>query len=572
MRIGPYEVLGELGRGGMGVVYRVRAPNGGEAALKLLGKTDAGAFARFERERRLLASLGAEDGFVALLDAGTTAEGAWLVMPFVPGGTLRQRLGAGPLGVEETVALGVQLARALGAAHARGIVHRDVKPENVLFAAPGRVLLADLGLGKHFDRGALGASQSLSLTGTGVFKGTAGYMAPEQVENAARAGPPADVFALGAVLYECLSGHPAFQGENLFEVVTRVGSGVFEAIDRQDLPPWLEKVIRRALALDPAERFVDGTRLAHALSERGAGATLPGSRRGLLLPLALGVTAGGVLLGAALLGAKAPRRDAQESKVARPSPPPVPVPAPVPAPSPPAPAPPPAAHALSPEVRDLVQLAKGKADREDYGGAIADATRALEIDPACDGAYVARGAARLDSGDLAGAVADESKAIELDASLVQAWTYRALARQRRHDLDGAIADASKAIELEPRAAVAFEARFAARLDKGDRQGAIEDATRAIELDPRRARAWGNRGATRSELGQWAEAESDYTRAIELEPKQALWFANRGRVRYQKGDLDGAIDDLAKSVELDPNGSEAALTRAQLDEAKKKRGR
>ncbi len=569
MRIGPYEVLGELGRGGMGVVYRVRAPGGGEAALKLLGKTDAGAFARFEREGRLLASLGAEDGFVPLLDAGATAEGAWLVMPLVPGGTLRQRLEAGPLGVEEAVDVGMQLARALGAAHARGIVHRDVKPENVLFAAPGRVLLADLGLGKHFDRGALGASQSLSLTGTGVFKGTAGYMAPEQVEDAARAGPPADVFALGAVLYECLSGHPAFQGENLVEVVARVGSGVVEPLDRRDLPPWLESVIRRALALDPAERFADGTRLAHALSERGAGSKLPRSRRGLLLPLALGVLAGGVLLGAVVLGAGSPRQGApEESRVARPGPPRAPAPAPPPA----APAPPPAAHVPWPEVRELVDRAKRKIDLEDYTGALADTTRAIELDPAYAMAYVVRGGARLDSGDVAGSIVDEEKALELDDTLALAWTYRALARQKQGDADGAIADASKAIELEPKAAVALEARFMARLEKGDRKGAIEDATRAIELDPRRARVWGNRGAVREDLGQHAEAESDYTKAIELDPRQAMWFANRGRVRHQKGDLDGAIDDLARAVELDPNASDAAVTRAQLAEARRMRGR
>ncbi len=153
MRIGPYEVLGELGRGGMGVVFRARGPGGGEVALKLLARADGAAFARFDRERRLLASLGEEEGFVGLLDAGTAREGAWLVMPLVPGGTLADRLEAGPLGVEETVALGTQLARALGAAHARGIVHRDVKPENILFAASGRPLVADLGIAKHFDRG-----------------------------------------------------------------------------------------------------------------------------------------------------------------------------------------------------------------------------------------------------------------------------------------------------------------------------------------------------------------------------------------------------------------------------------
>src|SRR5271169_3198490 len=99
VKIGPYEVLGELGRGGMGVVYRVRSPESSEAALKVLVKSDHGTLARFERERRLLSSLGNAEGFVGILDHGSSAEGAWLVMPLVTGGTLRKRLESGPLGV-----------------------------------------------------------------------------------------------------------------------------------------------------------------------------------------------------------------------------------------------------------------------------------------------------------------------------------------------------------------------------------------------------------------------------------------------------------------------------------------
>ncbi len=96
VRVGPYEVLNELGRGGMGVVYRVRTPDGHDAALKLLLEVDRDRFARFERERRLLSALGEKAGFVGCLDAGTSSAGAWLLMPFMPGGTLRDKLEAGP--------------------------------------------------------------------------------------------------------------------------------------------------------------------------------------------------------------------------------------------------------------------------------------------------------------------------------------------------------------------------------------------------------------------------------------------------------------------------------------------
>src|SRR5581483_5775935 len=128
MRLGPYEVLEEVGRGGAGVVYRARSPERGEVALKVLGRCDPERLERFERERRLLASFTAQDGFVPLLDAGAAEVTPFLVMPFLSGGTLAERLARGPLGVEAARALGERLAAALGRAHARGVVHRDLKP------------------------------------------------------------------------------------------------------------------------------------------------------------------------------------------------------------------------------------------------------------------------------------------------------------------------------------------------------------------------------------------------------------------------------------------------------------
>src|SRR5207244_4323941 len=125
----------EIGRGGIGIVYKARDQRGRAVALKLLQRLDGERLQRFERERRLLGSLGEADGFVPLLDAGDSAAGPWLVMPFVPGGTLRDRIRKGPFSSEATAALGVALARALGRAHERGIVHRDLKPENVIFDA-----------------------------------------------------------------------------------------------------------------------------------------------------------------------------------------------------------------------------------------------------------------------------------------------------------------------------------------------------------------------------------------------------------------------------------------------------
>ncbi len=271
MKLGPYELEGGIGQGGAGLVYRAKGPDGRAVAIKLLRRHDEAALARFERERRLQAELGEEDGFVPLVDWGVSPRGPYLVMPFVPGGTLRARLERGRLGVRETAELGLALASALGAARAVGVAHRDLKPENVLFAADGTALIADLGLAKHFERD---ADESLSVSRSGAFTGTAGYAAPEQVADAKNVGPRADVFALGAILWECLAGEPAFVADGLMALLRRVVDGPPAplASKRPDVPVWLVGVIETALALDPARRFADGDAFAAALEAEEWGA------------------------------------------------------------------------------------------------------------------------------------------------------------------------------------------------------------------------------------------------------------------------------------------------------------
>ena len=168
MRFGPHEVTSKLGQGGSGAVFAARGPLG-EVAVKVLARATADALARFEREARLQGQLGAKEGFVPLLEVGRAEEGPYLVMPLLRGGTLRDRLARGPLPIEECVALGVTLGEALGRAHALGIVHRDMKPENVLHDEEGRPLVAGLGLAKHFTDEAPGARQSCSLSMQGSF-------------------------------------------------------------------------------------------------------------------------------------------------------------------------------------------------------------------------------------------------------------------------------------------------------------------------------------------------------------------------------------------------------------------
>jgi WD40 repeat protein/tRNA A-37 threonylcarbamoyl transferase component Bud32 len=270
VRIPGYQIDRAIGRGGSSIVYRARNAAGKDVAVKVLQRYDAERVSRFERERRLLQSFGENEGFVPLLDAGECDSGLYLVLPYLPGGSLRDRLTKGPLSVDETAALGKTLATTLGNAHRQGIVHRDVKPENIVFSADGRPLVLDLGLAKHFwDDASL---QSVSLSKTGDFLGTFAYMSPEQLVDSKNVDPQCDVFALGAILYECLTGMAAFAGDTTIDVMVKIRKGAYTPPRqlRPEAPPWLLQVIERALSLDRTKRFPDGQAFAAALEARQA--------------------------------------------------------------------------------------------------------------------------------------------------------------------------------------------------------------------------------------------------------------------------------------------------------------
>ncbi len=536
VKVGVYELLGKVGEGGAGSVYRARAPGGETVALKLL-KHDAGLAAkRFERERRLLAGLGEAHGFVALLDAGEAREGAFIVMPFLEGGTLRARLEGGPLPIAETVALGRSLARALGEAHARGVVHRDVKPENVIFTREGKPLLADLGLAKHFDGEAPGASRSVAITVSGCFLGTASYMAPEQARDGASAGPAADVFSLGAVLYECLAGEPAFVGETVVEILAQLEAGRVAplAARREDAPGWLVAAIERALQRDLAKRPHDGLAFERALA--------PGTRRSHVAPAVAGLLL--VLAVAALLGLRAHRSAEARARFASGL----------------------AAYetrsyararddleracALDPELLEA-QSWRVIALCRLHAATLADAEAVLARDPGHALAWVARADVRSETGDLDGAIADASRAIELDPAFVKAWSERAFARNYKGDFGGAEADATRAIEMEPGRALLWSLRGATRLREGDIAGALADTSRSLELDPSSAETWDHHGIA---LGQGGDLEgqiADDTKALALAPKLAVAWGNRGNARGRRGDAQGEIADQTMALGLDP---------------------
>ncbi|RMG10067.1 MAG: serine/threonine protein kinase [Planctomycetota bacterium] len=270
-RLAGYEVLEELGRGGMATVYRARAPGGGqEVALKILhseGPLSVEDRLRFLREAHAASRLESPN-IVRVLDWGYADGRAYLVMDLVRGRALKERLAEGPLPVRDAVAAAESLARTLAYAHRRGIVHRDVKPGNILLSAEGRPLLSDFGLAKPSD------SFSTDLTSTGQVLGTPAYMAPEQARaEHGRVGPSADLYALGASFFEMLTGRPPFVGSSPLEVLKSVIEDMppLPSALRAGLPDSLDAVLLTCLAKDPEDRYPSCEALAADLRRFSSG-------------------------------------------------------------------------------------------------------------------------------------------------------------------------------------------------------------------------------------------------------------------------------------------------------------
>lgn len=260
--VGPYRVLARIGAGGMGTVYSASDPRlGRDVALKLLPPwlaADPRAAERFRDEARAAAALD-HPNICTIYEIGEARGGhPYIAMALYRGETLRERLERGPLPVEEAVAIAAAVARALGAAHSRGIVHRDVKPGNVMLTGDGRVKLLDFGLARLEDAG---------HTRPGLVRGTVSYMAPEQVRGEA-AGPATDLWALGVVLYEMLAGRRPFSGARdraRFHAILHEEPPALAEL-RPEVPETLVQVVERLLRKDPAERYRGATELATDLT------------------------------------------------------------------------------------------------------------------------------------------------------------------------------------------------------------------------------------------------------------------------------------------------------------------
>jgi Tol biopolymer transport system component/tRNA A-37 threonylcarbamoyl transferase component Bud32 len=296
---GRYEIESELAHGGMATVYLARdVRHDRRVAIKVLREELAAAVGaeRFLEEIRVTASL-QHPSIVPLFDSGSADGLVWYVMPFVEGETLRSRLAReGRLPVETAVQLAREMADALEYAHRHGVVHRDVKPENVLLQS-GHALVADFGIALALEH-----AGGERLTRTGITLGTPQYMAPEQAAGDRAVDARTDVYALGAVLHEMIAGEPPFTAESKQAVLMRVIHEPVVALStrRSDVPSFLDAAVWRALAKHPDDRFPSAAAFAEALAVPLRGDTKSdagGSKRMVSARAAMYATAAMVAIG-----------------------------------------------------------------------------------------------------------------------------------------------------------------------------------------------------------------------------------------------------------------------------------
>ncbi len=324
-RLGPYEILAPLGAGGMGEVYRARDTRlGRDVAVKVLPQhlsSNPEVRARFEREARTVSSLN-HPHICTLFDVGREGETDYLVMELVEGETLAQRLAKGPLAPPEMLKLGAQLADALDRAHRAGVIHRDLKPGNVMLTKSGAKLM-DFGLaratGLAGPAGASGITHAAltqtptvagPLTAEGTIVGTFQYMSPEQLEGK-EADARSDIWALGCVLYEMACGHRAFEGTSQASLIGAIMNAAPRPLSEMApmSPPELDRLVRQCLARDADDRWQSARDLGReltAISPDSVSARAIGrdasSRRGALANTRLPWTVAAVLLVLLLAG------------------------------------------------------------------------------------------------------------------------------------------------------------------------------------------------------------------------------------------------------------------------------
>jgi tetratricopeptide (TPR) repeat protein len=534
-QIGPYVVLEQVARGGMGVVMRGRDPQrGDEVAIKLLTSGGASAAAqkkRFRREVQAMTRL-RHPNVVAIRSSGEHRGHPYLVMDFVDGQSLQDRLArSGPLRFAEAAELTHQLAGALEHAHRESLLHRDVKPANVILTPAGQPMLTDFGLVKATD----GSQTKLSRTGT--YMGTPGYWPPEQARGDLTAiDARSDVYALGATLYAALTGVPPIQGNSLTEITiaTQERAPTPPSRLRPQLPPQLEQICLRCLEKDPGDRYPSAAALRDDLARFLGGDPLQDHRAPWVgrpaLALALAIGAVGVIAAASIVltepGATPPAAAPQASPLSTPG----------------DVADEETLTTAQQEARRLADVGLERANLQDWDAALEAYTRATELDPEYANAFKNLGVIHSAMLNWEASLAAFDRAIVLDPENVKIYAGRGTAREQLGDVTGAVSDYELALQ-HVEADDGLRPHLQQMLVRARASVAGREAP-AVDLE-----AWLRLGAERMASRDFDEAEAAFAEVIYHDPSHVEAYLRRGEARFARGLRELAIEDYVYARSL-----------------------
>lgn len=549
MQVGPYEVQEEIARGGMGVVYRARDPRlDRDVALKVLLRSDPTQTRRLVREAESLARL-RHPHIVGVHSVEEHAGRPVLVMEWVAGESLQGRIDrAGPLEPDEAVALVRSLAEALAYAHGQGVLHRDLKPGNVLLdAGEERPRLTDFGIARLLDEDA-------RLSKTGQLLGSPDYWAPEQASGLRdQVGPWTDVYGLGATLYAALTGGPPFEVSSLIEAAAAAAGQEPDPPSTRapDVDAELDAICLRCLAKDPAARYESVADLADALEGYLAGERYGSAGRAVVALWAAGILVflvGVWLVAREMRASRDPVQKKTEAQAVADAAPVASTPSPEPA---------------KPGAESWIARARARLARRAYHAATAAVEEVLKIEPDSAVALGLRGRIHIEQGKQRAALRDIERAIRLAPRSAEAWWLKGMAHYRFREYRQALAPLDQALRLDPSLSEARVDRAGVYRMLGQLDHAEADFRELTRRQPRVTDHWLNLASMHVQRKRPREALRCFDRALALDPAHhdALW--GRGMAYATLGKREPAVRDLARAIARKPNHYPSRISRAQL---------
>jgi len=530
-----YEVLSLLGEGGMASVYKVRSrADDSLFAIKMLKQDlakEPGAVLRFKQEVKAASKL-THPNLVATYELGETTDGTpFFVMDFVDGNNLSVMLAEnGKLSVDRALEIFVALCDAIEHAHSKGVIHRDIKPSNVLVTMQGLVKVVDFGIAKVAQTATTG--NTVSLTQSGEVFGSPLYMSPEQCMGEA-SDERSDIYSLGCVMYELLSGSPPFQGANPIKIIfghlnekpSRISRA--EKSENEKMIGHLESIVLCCLEKKVPDRYQSVKQLLQDLNNVKDGKApliarnSPKMRRGVLKKAAIFTGAAGIIA-ATYVGTT------MMSKTEKP-----------------------------------IEPASQQQNAEAVKTLIASFTTEIRAHPDEDYWYIMRGTTYREAGDLVNALMDFTMAISKNPKNAKAYRERGWTYAKMEKWEKAAEDNSTAIELNPNYADAYIGRARDYLALGQLDKSYKDADKAIELNPKNPMAYLNRATALFEMKKYDKAMADCDTVVELNSADPHPRILRSRVAEKLGNIQKGIDDLSFIIEKRPDEVPRIIERAFL---------